>query len=137
MADDQNPTTPEIQLVLQAIAALGERLDRLEQKVDERLPDTRPLWEGLNARVDQLEGRIDRVNDGVGEANAQLVLVNARLEQMAERLVRIEVRGERLDTAIGDVSRVVLSHGSMVARALDDVHALGERVDRLEDERRP
>ena len=47
-----------INLVRQVVTDVGEiktRLTTLEQKVDARLHETRPIWEGVLARLEELE----------------------------------------------------------------------------------
>ena len=41
--------------VLDAVQALTIRVDSLDRKVEERLYDTRPIWENIASKVDQLE----------------------------------------------------------------------------------
>ena len=41
---------------------LETRLTDLEEKVDARLYDTRPIWEAVLARLDSIEARLDRMD---------------------------------------------------------------------------
>ena len=44
-----------LERVLDALQQLTVRVDSLDRKVDERLYDTRPIWESFGAKVDQIQ----------------------------------------------------------------------------------
>jgi predicted nucleic acid-binding Zn-ribbon protein len=41
------------------IAALDQRLTTLEQRVDERLKETRPIWEAVQIQIQRLGEKLD------------------------------------------------------------------------------
>ena len=43
------------------------RLSSLEQKVDERLYDTRPLWEGVQVQLAEIKVEVDELKSEIGE----------------------------------------------------------------------
>ncbi|HEV2863134.1 MAG TPA: hypothetical protein VGX48_19110 [Pyrinomonadaceae bacterium] len=45
--------------VLAEFAALNNRLTTLEEKVDSRLRETRPIWEAVLSRLDMIEAKLD------------------------------------------------------------------------------
>ena len=47
------------------VDALDGRLTTLEEKVDSRLRETRPIWETVLARLDGVESRLGGVEDGL------------------------------------------------------------------------
>ena len=55
-------STPFETHVLRALEALSNRLRALEEKVEARLHDTRPIWEAVLARLDSIEARLDRMD---------------------------------------------------------------------------
>ncbi len=46
----------------QKVGTLGQTLEALEQKVDERLKDTRPLWEAVQTQLQQINYKLDAIN---------------------------------------------------------------------------
>jgi len=57
--------------VLDAVQELTIRVDSLDRKVEERLFDTRPIWEHIASKVDQLErgltSKVDQLEQGLQE----------------------------------------------------------------------
>ncbi len=47
--------------VLRELSNLNNRLATLEEKVDARLHDTRPIREAVLSRLDSIETRLDRI----------------------------------------------------------------------------
>src|ERR1051325_1131859 len=61
-------STPFEIRVLREMSKLHRRFDglegaltNLEEKVDARLHDTRPIWESVLSRLDSIEARLDRI----------------------------------------------------------------------------
>lgn len=47
--------------ILTSVQALEDRIQQLEQKVDERLHDTRPIWEKVIADIAQLQEGVHEI----------------------------------------------------------------------------
>jgi hypothetical protein len=45
--------------------SLDGRLTKLEEKVDARLRETRPIWEAMQARLESVENEVKEINRGV------------------------------------------------------------------------
>jgi chromosome segregation ATPase len=80
--------------VLRELANLNQRFDglevrltNLEEKVDARLRDTRPIWEALLTRLENVETRLDGMD-------ARLDSVDGRLERMETRLEKMDDKFE-------------------------------------------
>lgn len=73
----------ELTNINQRLNGLEVRLSNLEEKVDARLRETRPIWEAVLARLDTVEGRLDSIE-------TRLDSMDARLEKMDERLEKVE-----------------------------------------------
>ncbi|MCP9496230.1 MAG: hypothetical protein MSG64_17435 [Pyrinomonadaceae bacterium MAG19_C2-C3] len=95
--------TLEMKIVINDI---NRRLTTLEEKVERRLYDTRPIWEGVQA---------------------QLVEVLARLTSIETRVVSIETRVEHIDAKIDIINKEILT-----MRA--DHLQLQRRVTRIEED---
>lgn len=85
-SDDLTKQTPTpdrldelISLVHNVVARLGaleQRLDNLEQKVDERLHDTRPIWEAVQNQIAELRKEMTK---GFQRIDRKLDLFNEEL----------------------------------------------------------
>src|ERR1043165_8595977 len=104
--------------ILTAIKKLDARLGRLEQTVDERLYDTRPMWHRLEADIGQLRTGVERLETAV-----------ERLEIAVERL---EKGQEELRSSVSDVSRDQIVINDVVRKIQLDFHAIDDRLHRLE-----
>jgi len=78
--------------------SLEVRLTNLEEKVDARLRDTRPIWESVLSRLDSIEARLDRIE-------GRLDSVETRLDSVETRLDRIEARLDKMDAKFDVVAR--------------------------------
>jgi chromosome segregation ATPase len=97
------------------VSAVETRLSALEQRVDERLQDTRPMWEALNARLDRIEAE-----------------TNTRFTAIEQRLDRIEIRLDQMATKedLGDMSRSVLKMFSHFVNLHDRYDARLEKIEK-------
>jgi archaellum component FlaC len=79
--------------ILSAVQHLGTRVDSLEKKVEERLYDTRPIWEKVVEDIGQLKTDVTQlregqdslrreVNTGLRDINRKFSIFNDTLTQM-------------------------------------------------------
>lgn len=89
------------------------RLTTLEDKVDRRLQETRPIWEQVLAKLNGLETKVDGLEVKVGSIETEMRRGFRKLDRQMSELAGdvIEVRGDQRD--------------------------LDRRMDKLEDERAP
>ena len=64
------------------IAMLDARVSSLEEKVDRRLQETRPMWEGVQAQIRQLDGKFDVVLRDLYELRSDQMFINRRVDQL-------------------------------------------------------
>jgi chromosome segregation ATPase len=96
MIDDNNPTADLTDREL--LQAILQRLGALETLVDDRLKDTRPLWQGINQRLERIEeGQKDAVN--------RLDRIERRLDQLALDVLDVRADQRRLDGRMDDLER--------------------------------
>jgi Skp family chaperone for outer membrane proteins len=77
------------------IMNLGTRLEALENKVEERLQDTRPLWSGVQTQIEGLRADMQTQMEGL-RADTQ-----TRIESLREEMqTRIESLREEMQTRI-------------------------------------
>jgi chromosome segregation ATPase len=75
-------------------AKLDDRLTSLEGKVDERLRETRPVWEGVLSRLDSLETLVangfHRLERRIGVIAADINQLRADLHYLEDRIEKVE-----------------------------------------------
>jgi chromosome segregation ATPase len=113
MSEDLTKKLPisDREAILTAIKNMDNRLERLEQRVEERLHDTRPIWQKVVDDIAQLQAGVERLEKGQGE-----------------------LRGHILDLgrAVRDVNRDQIVINDVVRKIQLDFHTIDERLHRLE-----
>jgi chromosome segregation ATPase len=66
------------------VDVLGGRLTALEEKVDSRLRETRPIWEGVLARLTTIESELARMNRQFRSFVADNFQLRVRVEKLEE-----------------------------------------------------
>ena len=81
------PSEKEEQAAMhEGIAALDGRLTVLEEKVETRLYDTRPIWEAVQLQIKRLDQKFDIVIKDLSEVRVDTVLHDKRLNEIERRL---------------------------------------------------
>jgi uncharacterized protein YaaR (DUF327 family) len=75
--------TPFETRVLRELANLNKRLASLEEKVDSRLRETRPIWEAMLSRVETIDSKLDVLAKDLLETRADTELLKKRLPPAA------------------------------------------------------
>jgi hypothetical protein len=73
----------ELAALHQELGILGGRLASLEDKVDARLRETRPIWEAVLARVEVVDSKLDVLGRDLLETRAETDLLKKRLTPAA------------------------------------------------------
>ncbi len=65
MSEDptQHQLNGDLKRILTRLEAIDSRLITLEEKVDRRLQETRPIWEGVLEQLKEISARLLRVED--------------------------------------------------------------------------
>jgi len=67
------------------LTRLEEKADALEERVETRLRDTRPIWEAVLSRLDAIEARLDSMNTRLEKMDAKLdVLTRDSMDTRAD-----------------------------------------------------
>ena len=75
----------ELANINQRLNGLEVRLTRLEEKVEARLQDTRPIWEAVLSRLDSMETRLDSIEARLEKMDAKLdVLTRDSMDTRAD-----------------------------------------------------
>lgn len=103
------------------VVRLDSRLGNLEQKVEERLHDTRPIWEKVNADIAELQAGQQRLTEG-----------QQRLEEGQEFL-----RGEsrEIRTLLRDIFRRLSIFNDTLVTMQADYRDIYDRVREIERQR--
>ena len=82
----QDVTLAQVLSAVQSLSAtvqsLDARLARLEQKVEERLHDTRPIWEKVVADIAQLQEGQARLQEGQDALTSEVKTIRTELRDM-------------------------------------------------------
>ena len=130
-----------VQSIDSRLGSLESRFTSLETKVDQRLHDTRPVWEAVQAQLSEIIGTLEG-HGGILQQHTEI------LQQHGERLQRLEedvagLRGEvaslRADTEKG--FRTIDRRMERQIGEFERLHAyqrdLEDRVDRIEKLQNP
>jgi len=69
------------------IAALDHRLTTLEQRVDERLKETRPIWEAVQIQIQRLGEKLDGAFLEFQELRTEIRLHGRRIAELERRVL--------------------------------------------------
>ena len=64
------------------IAGIDERLTSLEDIVDARLKETRPIWEAVQAQIEKLDQKFDIVIRDLYDVRGDMALHAKRISQL-------------------------------------------------------
>lgn len=86
MSDDptRNLPTSFEERVLAEFAQLNKRLSALEDKVDARLRETRPIWEGVQQRLTGVERELTTLNRQFRTLIRDSIDVRSRVEKLED-----------------------------------------------------
>jgi chromosome segregation ATPase len=70
--------------------ALDARLTNLEEKVDARLHETRPIWEAVLSRLDNIESEMKAINRRVRVLHDDILRAREDQEDLRERVTKLE-----------------------------------------------
>lgn len=122
MSEDTTRNLPQGDLgeVLSILRSMNARLTALEDTVERRLHDTRPIWEQVLVRLTAIEER--------------LIKVEERLTAVEERLMNVETRLGRVEEEVYGLNRKVRIFSVDITKLQDKDDDLEERLKRMETE---
>ncbi len=133
---DNHPVSeePTQNLPQDGVERILARLDALEDKVERRLQDTRPIWEQVLARLDGIDSRLDSIE-------SRLDSVERRLESLESRVTALEVEMRTLREEVRSSLQQFELQVEVLTRDVRDVRAkqldLDRRLARLEEKPTP
>lgn len=87
MSEDTTRHLPDdgVRLILARFDSLETRLTALEEKVDRRLQETRPIWEQVLARLTNVEEELTNVKEGLSKVETRLGKVEDELDNLGRK----------------------------------------------------
>ena len=76
--------------VIASLTAIDNRLTTLEEKVDRRLMETRPIWEAVQAQLEGLNEKFDRLNDKFDLVTEDLYDMRSKVKSLNKRVTALE-----------------------------------------------
>ena len=109
MSDNPTQQTPDSRSFEERVLAHFEnlygRLTALEEKVDSRLRETRPIWEAVLARLEAGENRLNDIEEEVKKLGRTVLLVHednlhirGALRGLLEMAEKLDGRVEKLES---------------------------------------
>src|SRR5947209_10219052 len=89
-----NLPNDHLRLILARLDSIDSRLTTLEDKVDRRLMETRPIWEQVLARLDNLE---NGMRDGFRRLERQMALLATDVLEVRADQRDLERRVDKLE----------------------------------------
>ncbi len=90
----QNLPNDGLRQILARLDSIDTRLTTLENQVDRRLQETRPIWEQVLARLDNLESEMRngfrRLERQVGLLAEDVLIVRADQRELEQRVSKLE-----------------------------------------------
>ncbi|MGB9181707.1 MAG: hypothetical protein WCB68_20925 [Pyrinomonadaceae bacterium] len=77
------------------LSGMDARLTSLEEKVDTRLHDTRPIWEAVLSRLDKIEDEIKSIKRQMKVLHEDVLQVREEQVDLDERVTKLEAEPSR------------------------------------------
>lgn len=89
----------------QRFAHMEQRLDGLEKKVEERLYDTRPIWEKVVADIGQLKEGQQRLEADVREIKESVRDIDRRVSFLSDTMIKVQANYRDLDNRVYELDQ--------------------------------
>ena len=90
----QTPTPDRLDELISLVHNIAARLSALEQKVDERLHDTRPIWEAVQTQIAELH---TEVTNNFQKLNRKFDVVTRKVDVFNEDLLDLKYKQRELE----------------------------------------
>ena len=125
MSEDltRNLLSDDIGQILFLLRGVDARLTGLEERVDRRLMETRPIWEQVLVRLDGIDARLDGIDTRLDGIDARLDGLDKSTDNLG-----LDMRAgfKRLERQMGQLATEYIA-------VRTDQSDLEKRMDRLED----
>jgi uncharacterized coiled-coil DUF342 family protein len=114
------------------------RVERLERVLEERLYDTRPIWQALQAQVQELGGRVGAIESEMIEMRAEMTAMRAQFTEMLTQMIEMlrQLTEMRVETGNGfrAVDRKIGVLGKTLIDMTADIRELQDKVEKIESQ---
>jgi septal ring factor EnvC (AmiA/AmiB activator) len=99
MSEDTTQNLPggDLGEVLSILRSMNTRLTALEDKVERRLQDTRPIWEQVLTRLTAVEERLTKVETGLKKVNDEVFMLRRKFDAWTGDVALLRQRYEDLE----------------------------------------
>ena len=101
MGDNPTQETPDSRSFEERVFArfdnLDGRLTALEDKVDSRLRETRPIWEAVLTRLQAVENHLQNSDNRLAGLEKEIKAVNRSIKVLHEDVIRVRMEHKDLD----------------------------------------
>jgi len=96
-----------VQLILASLENLNGRMAALEDKVDRRLQETRPIWEqvlsrldGIEARLNSIEARLDSIEARLNKVESEVYSLNRKFRVFTDDMLKVQDKQEDFEERV-------------------------------------
>jgi chromosome segregation ATPase len=99
MSEDTTRQLPDdgVRLILARLDSMDSRLAALEDKVDRRLQETRPILEQVLVRLTAVEGELVKLGTRVKKVEDEVFMLRRRFRDWSSNLGKLEEKHEDLE----------------------------------------
>ncbi len=103
MSEDRTQNLPggDLEEILSILRSIDTRLTALEDKVERRLHDTRPIWEQVLARLTKVEERLENVETRLKELEDEFFWFGRNFRNWTRELMKLQEKYEDLEERVG------------------------------------
>ena len=115
------------------VREIRDRQDALDEKVDRRLQETRPLWEAIMPEIQRLSAAVEELKVAVAENKAAIEELKAATEENKTTLKEVKDGLKRLNTKFEIVVEELYEYRTDIREQRKEIIALETRITRLEE----
>lgn len=86
------PNNGDLKRILARLDSIDAWLSTLEEKVDRRLQETRPIWEQVLKRMEGVESRLGGVESELHDLNRKFLVFNADILKLQDKYDDLDER---------------------------------------------
>jgi len=96
----QQPPNDDLKLILARLDSIDKRLATLEERVDRRLQETRPIWEQVLKRMEGVESRMGGVESRLGGVESELHDLNRKFRVFNADILKLQDKYDDLEERV-------------------------------------
>ena len=109
------------------------RITALDEKVDRRLMETRPIWQQVLARLDSVDSRFDSVDRRFDSVDNRLDTLEGRVGSVESQMQLLFKGFDRVEAEVENLSLKFRSFQGDLLRMQTRDERLAERIEKLEN----